>query len=84
MSWQFNRPEKGDGIVQAFRRDHCDDVAHTVRLEHLDALAKYEIDDMDSTTPRVVSGSDLMQTGLPISINAKPGAVVLIYRKINP
>jgi alpha-galactosidase len=84
IAWQFNRPEKGDGMVQAFRRDQCGDAARTVHLAHLDASAKYEIDDMDSPTPRIVSGSELMQTGLAISINAKPGAVVLLYRKTNP
>jgi alpha-galactosidase len=84
IAWQFNRPEKGDGLVQAFRRDQCGDAARTVRLAHLDPAAKYEIDDMDSSTPRIVSGSELMQTGLAISITAKPGAVVLLYRKIKP
>jgi alpha-galactosidase len=83
MAWQFNRPEKGDGIVQAFRRDQNNDGPHALRLEHLDADAKYEITDMDSPTTRIVSGSDLMQTGLVVSISAKPGAAVFLYRKIS-
>ena len=33
IAWQFNRPETGDGVVQAFRRSKCDGPAMTFRLQ---------------------------------------------------
>ncbi len=32
IAWQFNRPEQGDGMLQAFRRPDCAEAAQTFRL----------------------------------------------------
>ena len=47
MAWQFDRPEAGEGMVQAFRRDECGDAAKTFRLQGLDPAATYEVTDLD-------------------------------------
>lgn len=81
-AWQFNRPEEGDGMVQAFRRDESDQPSKNLPLRGLDPAATYEIRDLDTTTRATVSGRDLLQQGLHVEIREKRGAVILLYKKI--
>jgi alpha-galactosidase len=81
-AWQFNRPEENDGMVQAFRRTMNDDSTKTLRLRGLDASANYEISDLDGGVRRNVSGKELMQQGLVVEIGSKPGATVILYKKV--
>ncbi len=81
-AWQFNRPEQGDGMVQAFRRDESDDAAKDLRLRGLDAAATYEVTDLDAGVPKTVSGKDLMQKGLHVEIAEEPGAAIILYKRV--
>jgi alpha-galactosidase len=80
-AWQFHRPEEGDGMVQAFRREQNTQSAKEVLLRGLDATATYEVTNPDAGAVTVISGKDLMQKGLHIEIAAQPGAAILFYRK---
>jgi alpha-galactosidase len=80
-AWQFNRPEQGDGMVQAFRRDEDDESTKDLRLRGLDPAATYEVTDLDAKTPTTTSGKDLMQRGLHVEIKEKRGAVIIVYKK---
>jgi alpha-galactosidase len=82
IAWQFNRVEKGDGLVQAFRRDNCDTSTRTFLLNNLDPAGQYEITDFDVEGSTEVSGKVLMEKGLTIDIKDKPGAAVITYKKI--
>jgi alpha-galactosidase len=81
-AWQFNRPEQGDGMVQAFRRDENDEPSKNLALRGLDPAATYEIKDLDTTTPSTISGRDLMQQGLHVEIKEKRGAAIILYKKV--
>lgn len=81
-AWQFNRPEQGDGMVQAFRRDENDEPSRNLPLRGLDPAATYEIKDLDTTTPSTISGRDLMQQGLHVEIKEKRGAAIILYKKV--
>ncbi|MCU1305103.1 MAG: hypothetical protein JWQ87_5387 [Candidatus Sulfotelmatobacter sp.] len=81
-AWQFNRPEEGDGMLQAFRRDESDQMEGNLRLRGLDPTATYEVTDLDAKAPRTISGRDLMQQGLGVQIKEKRAAVIVIYKKI--
>ena len=83
-AWQFNRPEEGDGMVQAFRRDKSSEAARPLRLRGLDPAAKYEVADVDAWAPRILSGADLMRQGLQIEIPEKPGSTIIFYKKAQP
>ncbi len=83
-AWQLNRPEQGDGIVQAFRRPRCDETTKTVRLRRLDATATYRITNFDVVGSVTLSGRDLMEKGYTVEIRDKPGAAVLSYKRMNP
>ena len=80
-AWQFNRPEDGDGMVQAFRRGENNDVTKNLRLRGLDPSATYEVTNLDAGAPSTISGRDLMQKGLAVEIAGKPGAAIVIYKK---
>jgi alpha-galactosidase len=79
IAWQFNRPEHGDGVVQAFRRDQSAETTKTLRLSGLDPTAQYELTDFDVAGAHRFSGSDLMDKGLVVEIKGQPGAAVLAY-----
>ena len=81
MAWQFNRPESGDGMVQAFRRPESAYEGARFRLRGLDAAASYAVADIDEPREELVSGRQLMDDGLPVSVRTRPGAVIITYQK---
>ncbi|HEY3284319.1 MAG TPA: alpha-galactosidase [Armatimonadota bacterium] len=81
MAWQFNRPEKGDGMVQAFCHANCAGDTLTVTLRDLDPEAAYTVQQVDGTPVVRAAGRLLMETGLAVRIPDKPGAAVLTYRR---
>jgi alpha-galactosidase len=83
-AWQFNRPEEGDGMVQVFRRDKSEELTRDLRLRGLDAAATYEVTNVDTVAPRIISGTHLMRQGLYVEIPAKPGSAILFYKKAQP
>lgn len=76
-AWQFNRPQEGDGMVQAFRRDKSDGAMKPLRLRGLDPSAMYEITNVDEAALSTVSGAELMQQGLVVKILERPGAAII-------
>lgn len=85
MAWQFDLPQEGRGVVQAFRRDRSADECVVFRLSGLDTKARYLCTDLDSGIARSRSGEELETTGLPVAIPQQPGDAVIVYRKVpNP
>jgi len=82
MAWQFNRPEKGDGMVQAFRRKECVFLAADMKLCGLKPNARYRITDMDTGKTQEATGEHLMSKGLRIDIDDCPGAVIKVYQEL--
>jgi len=81
IAWQFDRPDLGGGVIQAFRRDKN---ASPSRVFHLNGLAprgKYLLTDLDEGTPKEMSGKDLMERGLTVEIKSQPGSAVIFYKK---
>jgi alpha-galactosidase len=81
IAWQFNRPEQGDGVVQAFRRDESPYVCARFRLHGLDPAAAYEVTNLDVEGSMKLSGAELMEKGLTVEIKDKPGAAVIVYKR---
>ena len=84
LAWQFDRPDTGEGMVQAFR--HHDSVYQVARfkLRGLDRAARYKVTDMDTGHSTAVTGAQLLSEGVTITINDEPGAALIRYRKISP
>lgn len=81
MAWQFNCPEKGEGAVQAFRRDKCVFESGRLKLFGLEPDARYEVVDLERGQPQQFGGRELMERGLSVMIVDQPGAVVITYKK---
>jgi alpha-galactosidase len=81
IAWQFDRPERGNGVVEVFRRAKCSEGQVMLRLKGLEPDAYYAIVNRDVGTPIQVSGKDLMTQGRLVTIPQNPGAAVLLYWK---
>ncbi|MGJ5818915.1 alpha-galactosidase [Paludibaculum fermentans] len=82
LAWQFNRPERGDGVVQAFRRaDNAFELAK-FRLRGIQAAARYKVTDLDTARSTLLSGHELIENGLPVTLTARPGSILLLYEKL--
>jgi len=81
MAWQYNRPDSGDGIVQAFRRPGCISSSARLPLRGLDAQASYEATDLDSSRSWNMIGRELMGGGVPVNVSEAPGSALIIYRR---
>ena len=85
IAWQFDRPEMGEGFVQAFRRPESPFEMARFPLRGLDTAARYQVADLDSDKPITLSGKDLVELGLPVTMRTRPAATIFTYRKIvNP
>lgn len=82
IAWQYDRPEVGEGIVQAFRRS--DSVYETARfkLQGLDPNATYQAKDLNTGHSEETSGKELMEKGLAVTLTDQPGAAVLTYKRV--
>lgn len=82
IAWQFDRPEQGEGVVQAFRRDNSCYESARLNLRGLEPTARYAVVKLDTPMARQeFSGSELMDKGLLVEIPTRPAAVVIAYRK---
>lgn len=81
LAWQFNRPEQGDGMIQAFRRKDTADASLQARLRGLQPDAAYNVTNLDTAASTSFTGRELMDGGIPITIADKPGSALLRYQK---
>lgn len=82
MAWQFNVSEKGEGVIQAFRRTKSDRESMRVKLHGLEPNAIYTLTDLDVTgAEREATGEELQQEGLVLVIKKQPGTAIITYQK---
>jgi alpha-galactosidase len=81
MAWQFNRPEAGQGMIQAFRHKENPDESIRLKLQGLDADAVYTLTNLDVPGTTEQTGRQLSEEGLPIVLKDRPSAVLITYEK---
>jgi alpha-galactosidase len=81
MAWQFDCPESGEGLVQAFRRKQNTDKSVQLKLRGLDEQAVYTVVNLDVSGSVEMTGRDLMKNGLLVLIAEQPGAAFVTYKK---
>lgn len=82
MAWQFDLPEKGEGMVQAFRRAASASEASRYMLRGLEPSAEYLFTNLDSGEARRSAGREVLERGLSVTIPERPGSAVIVYRRI--
>ena len=80
LAWQFDMPEKSEGVVQAFRRDQCKVEITQLKLRGLESEGQYNIHNFDQEETQTLTGEELMEKGLSIRIPEAPGAAVITYK----
>jgi alpha-galactosidase len=81
IAWQFDCPEKGEGMIQAFRRAQSPYESIRVKLHGLEPGAVYTLTNLDVPGATEISGRELLEKGLSIGMNAQPSSTVIIYKK---
>jgi alpha-galactosidase len=81
MAWQFDRPEQGKGMIQAFRHTNSLYESARFKLQGLDPAASYLVTNLDAPGETEVSGRELSEQGLLIVIKDRPAAVLYTYKK---
>jgi alpha-galactosidase len=81
IAWQFDRPEVGEGVVQAFCRPACAQDSLRLCLRGLEPEATYEVKDADKKEAVSMSGKELMSSGLSVTLPSKPAAALITYQK---
>jgi alpha-galactosidase len=82
IAWQFDLPESGEGMVQAFRRDDCTEESLVVKLQALDGKANYNIENLDTGESEHRTGADLIDHGLAVTTTERPGSALIAYRVV--
>ncbi len=81
IAWQFDRPEAGEGVVQAFRRAENGEESAKFRLRGLEPDAIYMLNNLDIPGKTEMTGRELLDKGLMIAIKGKPGSAIITYKK---
>jgi len=81
LAWQYDRPETGSGVVQAFRRPESGEETKTFKLHGLDPEAKYELENFDGGK-ETRTGRELLDEGITVTLGEKPSAAVSAYKQL--
>ena len=83
LAWQFDLPEEGEGMIQAFRRENSVYESSRLQLTGLQPDAQYVVTDVDTGKQDKILGKELVETGLLVSITKQPGSALIKYKKQN-
>jgi alpha-galactosidase len=81
VAWQFDCPDKGEGMVQAFRRQDSFYESIRVKLHGLDPNATYLLSDLDQPGTKEMTGRELLDQGLSIVAKNRPQAMIITYKR---
>ncbi len=79
---QFNRPEKGDGIVQIFRREDAPYESANFVLRGLKDDTMYAFTDVDSGETVLLNSKDIKEKGWSVTISQKRSAKIYKYTEM--
>jgi alpha-galactosidase len=81
IAWQFHRSDRGEGMVQAFRRGQCIYESARLRLHGLEPEARYLVRDFDKPSAVEITGRELMEQGLLVSLPQQASTALITYRQ---
>lgn len=80
MAFQLHRPERGDGMVMAFRREKNATPSMTFELRGIDAAATYRLTDADAGELGECTGEAL--AALRVDLPERRSSRILFYEKV--
>lgn len=81
-AWQYDAPERGEGVIMAFRRAGSSCTQAAFSLGGLREEAEYRFEDLDSGEIQIISGAALQKKGFVLEIPEKRSSKVLVYSLI--
>jgi len=81
MAWQFDAPERGEGMVMAFRREKSVYEVGRLKMFALAPEATYDVTNADTGETSSATGGELLGPGLRIAIANRPGSVLFTYKR---
>ena len=81
-AWQYDDPEKGEGVVMAFRRANSSCSQADFTLGGICNDSAYRFEDLDSGEVCILKGSELLEKGLTVAISEKRSSRILVYSRI--
>lgn len=81
-AYRYDRPEKCDGIVMAFRRSGSNCETSRYRLENLDPEKTYAVTNVDTNEEMLYKGIDLVNDGLTVTICERYQSRIFVYKAI--
>ena len=82
LAWQFDLPESGQGMVQVFRRADSPYELARLKLKRLNPEARYRVTDLDVSGTKEITGQELMEKGLQVSLADRPASAILVYQRL--
>jgi alpha-galactosidase len=82
IAWEFVRPERGEGMIQAFRRELSPTTAIRLWLREMKVEAYYEFTDLDTGRITSVSGKELKEHGLRVEALSPRTALILTFKEV--
>lgn len=79
---QFDRPSKGDGMVQIFRREESPYERASFFLFGIDPTADYRFTDADDQRKFEISGAELAEKGFGVILEEKYSSKIYFYQKM--
>ena len=83
-AWQYDRPEQGEGLVQAFRREESPYEVARFKLRGLEPAARYAVTNLDRPeSVQQLTGRELMEHGLAIVLTGQRSSGLFLYRRLD-
>ncbi|MBE6540821.1 MAG: alpha-galactosidase [Ruminococcaceae bacterium] len=78
---QYNRPEQNDGILEVYRRKTSPYETAIFKLYGLDKSSNYIFRDADDNSEVALSGAELLEHGLSVTIKEQFSSKIYFYKK---
>ncbi|MBO4355890.1 MAG: alpha-galactosidase, partial [Clostridia bacterium] len=79
-AWQYDRPEKNDGVIVVFRKSQSQMCAADLNPGGADADSIYEFES-DTGKQFTLTGKELLEKGLHVELSEKGTSMILYYKK---
>jgi alpha-galactosidase len=81
IAFSYASPEKGQAVVQAYRRQDSQEAEKLLPLRGLDPQAEYQIESIGTDKSWTATGSDLMERGLDVKLEKRSAGLYLLTKK---
>ena len=81
IAWQFDLPERGRGMIQAYRRSESPYESARFALHGLEPDGRYVVSNLDGGPAQKLTGRELTEHGLLLKAPTRDSAIVMFYEK---